>query len=80
MMLPYLYYGSREMIFLTMSASPSLLLPIELSSLITRFKQEYMSLTSSFSFKAKELRLGNVFAHEHLMCRHGAHAILAKSH
>jgi hypothetical protein len=61
-------------------STSSLLIPIELSLLMIRFKREYISLTSSFSFKAKELRLGNVFAHEHLMCRHGAHAILAKSH
>jgi hypothetical protein len=39
-----------------------------LSSLITRFKQEYMSLTSSFSFiqnNYTHLRLGDVFAHGH---------------
>jgi hypothetical protein len=53
MMPLYLCCGSKEMIFLTMSASPSLLIPIELSSLITRFKREYMSLTSSFYFIAK---------------------------
>ena len=34
MMLSYLRCGSREIIFLIMSASPSLLMPIELSSLI----------------------------------------------
>jgi hypothetical protein len=43
------------MIFLIVSALPSLLVPIELSLLITRFKQEYMSLTILFSFIAKEL-------------------------
>jgi hypothetical protein len=32
-----------------------LLIQIELSSLIIKFKREYMSLTSSFSFIAKEL-------------------------
>jgi hypothetical protein len=79
MMLPYLCCGSREIIFLAMSASPSLLMPMELSSFMIRFKREYMSLTSSFYFMAKELNIGNVFAHGHLMCRHGAHAILAKS-
>jgi predicted branched-subunit amino acid permease len=55
MIIPYLCCGSREMIFLTMSASPSLLILIEFSSLITKFKQVYMSLTSLFSFIAKEL-------------------------
>jgi hypothetical protein len=55
MMLPYLCYGSREIIFLTRSASPSLLMPIELSSLMIRFKQKYISLISSFSFIAKEI-------------------------
>jgi hypothetical protein len=83
MLLPYFYYGSREMIFLTMSASSSLLMSIELSSLITRFKHEYTSLTTSFSFIAKELysfKARQYFAHGHWMCRHGAHAILAKSH
>jgi hypothetical protein len=49
-MLAYLLCGSTEMIFLTMSASPSFVNHIELSSLIIRFKREYMSLTSSFSF------------------------------
>jgi hypothetical protein len=53
MMLPYYCCGSRDIIFLTMSTSPSL--PIELSSLMVRFKREYMSLTSSISFMAKEL-------------------------
>jgi hypothetical protein len=38
MMLPYLCCGSKEIIFLPMSASPSLLMPIELSSLMIRFK------------------------------------------
>jgi hypothetical protein len=48
-----------------------------------RFKREYMSLTSSFSFMAKELysfKIRQCFAHGHWMCRHGVHAILAKSH
>jgi hypothetical protein len=83
MILPYLCYGSREINFLIMIASPSLLIPIELSSLMIRFKREYMSLTSSLFFMAKNcnhLRLVNVFAHGHWMCRHGADAILAKSH
>jgi hypothetical protein len=31
-----------------MSASPSLLMPIELSSLMIRFKREYISLIGSF--------------------------------
>jgi hypothetical protein len=55
MMLPYLRCGRREMIFLTMSTSPSLLISIELISLIVRFKLEYISLTSSISFIWKEL-------------------------
>jgi hypothetical protein len=40
MMLLYLCCGSREIIFLTMSASPSLLMPIELSTLMIKFKRE----------------------------------------
>jgi hypothetical protein len=56
------------MIFLTMSVSLSLLIPIDLSSLITRFKREDVSLTSSFSFVAKELysfKVRQCFAHRH---------------
>jgi hypothetical protein len=82
-MLPYFRCDSREMTFLTMSASPSLLIPIELVSLMIRFKREHVSLTSSLSFIVKELysfKTRQCFPHENLMCQHGAHAILVKSH
>jgi hypothetical protein len=63
MMLPYFCCDRREMIFRTISASPSLLIPIELRSLTIRFKWEYISLTSSFSFiikKYNHLKLGTI--------------------
>jgi hypothetical protein len=53
MMLPYLCCGSMEVIFLTIIASLSLLMPTELSSLTTRFKREYISSTSTFYFMVK---------------------------
>jgi hypothetical protein len=51
MMLPYICCDNRELIFLTMSTSPSLFMLIELSSLKIKFNHGYISKLMIFRCK-----------------------------